>query len=91
MTDVERFKHSSRPLQNWPPHVDGYVVLIRLMRDDGFETAYYGRVGESDELCGQLVPHVQELERLLRTGQSFEQAIAAILGPSIRVAIDGDI
>lgn len=86
----DRFKVTSRRVPEWPPHIEGYTLLICFVHDM-HESGYYCRTEEAADLSFRLGPHVDALERLLREGKSFEQAVAAILMPSPRVAISGDI
>lgn len=77
LVNLDRFKHTSRPVDPWPPLPPGYVHLFSVMRD-GYETAHFCREGEARPLSDLLGPHMQRVEDMLHFGTTLGDVIALL-------------
>lgn len=87
--DSQRFKTCSRRTEDWPPHKEGYTVLLITRPNPWHETAHYCCNRELPEMLRLLGPHAQQVEELLCKGERLEDVIVTLFGP--RKAVDGDI
>lgn len=73
----DRFKHTSRPVPEWPPTIHGYVHLLSVTHR-GTETAYYCPAEEARAVVDLLSPHIERVEDMLITGATMEHVVDLI-------------
>lgn len=77
----ELFKHTSRPVRDWPPAIDGYVHLLNCrvcVGDTVHEVAHFVSNEHAAEVIDLISPHLQEVQQRLAAGEDLGKIIHSL-------------